>query len=274
MPFPSYAPDNSLYGYGTLTPRRQQERGGNYTVGGDQGSGRLGQMQSSMDGITDRGRTRNTDVTPPGLPENPGAPEPPGPQSVGGAKTPGQIINELNGQGSRAPTSAEVQQNPGLWAGTSFDPNLTRWGSQGPPPTGGATSMPQGSEVVPGYGAMYTGSNGPLDTTRFTPAPAPSNAAPAGSMPTFNPNVQTAPSGATYGQRDPNEDYDTWRRRTYGLDRFPELQFLSMGNQNTGGYTLDSPQGRAWFRSQYGRDPYTEAQLRTMDIPSGVLPVR
>lgn len=73
---------------------------------------------------------------------------------------------------SFAPTTAQVQQNPEQYAGTSFDPTLS---IQGNYPTGGATSMPQGSEVVNGM-AQYTGSNGPLDTTRFTPTNNQANA--------------------------------------------------------------------------------------------------
>lgn len=94
-----------------------------------------------------------------------------GPQSTSPFTTPQDITNALNGTPPAvptprpAPTTAQVQENPGQWAGTSFDPTRNIFG---PSPTGGANSLPQGSENVGGVG-MYTGSNGPLDTSRFTP---------------------------------------------------------------------------------------------------------
>lgn len=94
-----------------------------------------------------------------------------GPQSISPHTTPQDITNALNGTPAAvptpqpAPTSAQTAENPGQWAGTSFDPTRSIQYSY---PTGGANSMPQGSEVVNGS-AMYTGSNGPLDTSRFTP---------------------------------------------------------------------------------------------------------
>jgi len=94
-----------------------------------------------------------------------------GPQSVSPYVTPQDITNALGGnppanpQPRPAPTSQQVAENPGQWAGTSFDPTRS---IQYTYPTGGANSLPPGSENVGGVG-MYTGSNGPLDTTRFDP---------------------------------------------------------------------------------------------------------
>ena len=87
-----------------------------------------------------------------------GGTPPPG----GGGPTPGTPI----GVTGRAPTAAEVAANPNLYKGTSFDParNLMQGMN-----TGLATNMGmQGSQNVGGTG-MYTGSNGPLDLSRFTP---------------------------------------------------------------------------------------------------------
>lgn len=94
-----------------------------------------------------------------------------GPQSVSNLVTPQDITAGLNGTPPAtptprfAPTGAQVQDNPGQWAGTSFDPNRSIGYTYDP---GGANSMPQGSEVVDGV-AQYTGANAPLDRTKFTP---------------------------------------------------------------------------------------------------------
>lgn len=86
-----------------------------------------------------------------------------GPQSVSPYTMPQDITNALGGNPPAvptprpAPTTAQVQENPGQWAGTSFDPTRNIFGN---PPTGGANSLPFGSENVGGVG-MYTGANGP-----------------------------------------------------------------------------------------------------------------
>lgn len=86
-----------------------------------------------------------------------------GVQSTSPYNTPQDITNALGGTPPSvptprpAPTTAQVQENPGQWAGTSFDPTRNIFGSY---PTGGANSLPQGSENVGGVG-MYTGANGP-----------------------------------------------------------------------------------------------------------------
>lgn len=63
----------------------------------------------------------------------------------------------MPGNPALAPTSAQVAANPGQYAGTSFDPNLSARYTGTP---GGANSLPTGSENVGGVG-MYTGANGP-----------------------------------------------------------------------------------------------------------------
>ena len=70
--------------------------------------------------------------------------------------------------GKFAPTGAQVAQNPGQFAGTSFDPTRNLMSeAQGTP--GGANSMGmRGAGMVNGV-AGYTQGNGPLDRSRFTP---------------------------------------------------------------------------------------------------------
>lgn len=106
------------------------------------------------------------------------------------------LIAQINGQGSTlanpgAGTEYGVmpsdpytytgpnQQGTGLYPGMPQSPAYTApgGGTNTPPPTpspnptyptGGANSLPMGSENVGGVG-MYTGANAPLDTTRFDP---------------------------------------------------------------------------------------------------------
>lgn len=149
--------------YGTAAPGGARSRGGFGTgpFTGGRASGGFGAPIQPPGG----GRSRDTfanqqDVTPSG-----------GPQSVSPYTSPQDITNALGGNPPAtptprfAPTSAQVAENPGQFAGTSFDPNRSIQYTYDP---GGANSLPQGSENVNGVG-MYTGANAPLDTTRFTP---------------------------------------------------------------------------------------------------------
>lgn len=85
-----------------------------------------------------------------------------------------------------------------------------------------ATNMSMtGAENVGGMG-MYTGSNGPLDTTRFTPVQGQQqNGPPPGSIPTGDPNTWITPWGATYTtpgsiNNSSSAAYDAYRQRAFG----------------------------------------------------------
>lgn len=142
-----------------------------------------------------------------------------------------------------APTAAQVAANPDAWRGTSFNSPL--WGPQGPPATGGANSLPQGSENVGGVG-IYTGANAPLDLTRFTPvqAPAPSGP-PAGSRATLAAGNYITPTGASWQEqgagRQPNEDYYAYMDRVYGANS--RLDPRNYDNKNRGGYNVQDTPG-------------------------------
>lgn len=79
----------------------------------------------------------------------------------------------------------------------------------------------QGAENVGGVG-MYTGSNGPLDLSRFTPTQGPQqNGPPPGSIPTGDPNTWITPWGSTYTtpgsiNNQTSADYDAYRQRAFG----------------------------------------------------------
>lgn len=85
-----------------------------------------------------------------------------------------------------------------------------------------ATNMSMtGAENVGGMG-MYTGSNGPLDTNRFTPVQGQQqNGPPPGSIPTGDPNTWITPWGATYTtpgsiNNSSSAAYDAYRQRAFG----------------------------------------------------------
>lgn len=152
---------NRTYGQVSQTPGGSRSRGAFAGPTGARASGGFGVPISPPGGSRSRSFVNEQDQP---VPTN-------GPQSVSNLVTPQDITNGLNGTPPVtpaprfAPTSEQTAENPGQWAGTSFDPNRSIRYTYDP---GGANSMPQGSEVVNGE-AQYTGSNGPLDTTRFTP---------------------------------------------------------------------------------------------------------
>jgi len=223
--------------------QRGRSWGGGQDLGRGEGGFRGGSQQPPQTVITPGTPT----VGPPdgSIPPDGGGQSPPVvPQSVSTSRTPGQITSELNGTVPLAPTAAQVAANPAIWAGSSFDPQRTIWGAQGPPATGGANSLPQGSENVGGVG-IYTGANAPLDLTRFTPvqAPAPSGP-PAGSVATRAAGNYITPTGASWQEqgagRQPNEDYYAYMDRVYGANS--RLDPANYNNKNRGGYNVqDTP---------------------------------
>lgn len=106
-----------------------------------------------------------------------------------------------------------------------FNRGTTPRTSNNPPIIGSpqlATNMGMtGAENVGGVG-MYTGANGPLDLTRFTPVQnTPPPGAPPGSIPTGDPNTWITPWGATYTtpgaiNNQSSADYDAYRQRAFG----------------------------------------------------------
>lgn len=216
--------------YGNTTWGMQGSRMRGRSWGGVQGEGR---------GSGGRGGSQQPTVITPGEPSvgAPGGAMAPPPEPAATAPPPA-----LSGP-ALAPTSAEVAANPDAWRGTSFNSPL--WGPQGPPATGGANSLPQGSENVGGVG-MYTGANAPLDLTRFTPvqAPAPSGP-PAGSTATLAAGNYITPTGASWqapgAGRQENEDYYAYMDRVYGPNS--RLDPANYNNKNRGGYNVQDTPG-------------------------------
>ncbi len=219
---------NRTYGFLNQTPGGSRNRGAFSGPTGTRASGGFGVPLSSPAGSRTRSGFENQQDEP--------VPTGGGPQSVSNLTTPGDITNALNGTppavptSRSAPTTAQVNENPGQWAGTSFDPNRSIGYTYDP---GGANSMPQGSEVINGV-AQYTGSNGPLDTTRFTPAPAPQ-------QPRLTPAQQA------------EQDVQSLASRV--RERYPELTFMNFlsGNPNRGGFSITDPSTQAHYASAWGR---------------------
>lgn len=220
------------YGNTTWGMQGSRQRGRSWGGGQD-----LGRGEGGFRGNSGSQQPPQTVITP-GTPVvgPPDGSTPPGASLGGGNQPPAPPL---------APTSAEVAANPNAWRGSSFDPQRTIWGAQGPPSTGGANSLPQGSENVGGVG-MYTGANAPLDLTRFTPvqAPAPSGP-PAGSRPTNDPGIFITPTGASWqapgAGRQPNEDYYAYMDRVFGARS--RLDPANYDNKNRGGYNVQDTPG-------------------------------
>lgn len=143
-----------------------------------------------------------------------------------------------------APTGAMTAENPGQYAGTSFDPqrdirnmNEVSWTKF---PTGGANSLPEGSQNVDGVG-MYTGANAQLDTSKFTPAPAP----------------QQDPLTA---QQQAEQEVQSLSSQLF--QRYPELKFSQYlsGNPNRGGFSITDPSVQQHYSTAWGR-PLNSALL-------------
>lgn len=165
-------------------------------------------------------------------------------QSISNLYTPADITAGLGGYAPAnpsprpAPTSAMTADNPAPFAGTSFDPQRNIRGINEvtglPFPTGGANSLPEGSQFVEGQGGTYTAANAPLDTSRFTPAPAP--------QPTPLTSTQQAEQGI--------QDLTGQVR-----NRYPELTFMNFlsGNPDRGGFSIDDPAVQANYAKAWGR---------------------
>ncbi len=227
------------YGNTTWGMQGSRQRGRSWGGGQDLGRGEGGFRGGSQ-------QPPQTVITP-GTPTvgPPDGSTPPGPSLGGGNQPPETPSTPPPAPPPFAPTAAEVAANPGAWAGSSFDPQRTIWGAQGPPATGGANSLPQGSENVGGVG-MYTGANAPLDLTRFTPvqAPAPSGP-PAGSVATRAAGNYITPTGASWQEqgagRQPNEEYYAYMDRVYGANS--RLDPANYNNKNRGGYNVQDTPG-------------------------------
>ena len=227
------------YGNTTWGMQGSRQRGRSWGGGQDLGRGEGGFRGGSQ-------QPPQTVITP-GTPTvgPPDGSTPPGPSLGGGNQPPETPSTPPPAPPPFAPTAAEVAANPGAWAGSSFDPQRTIWGAQGPPATGGANSLPQGSENVGGVG-MYTGANAPLDLTRFTPvqAPAPSGP-PAGSVATRAAGNYITPTGASWQEqgagRQPNEEYYAYMDRVYGANS--RLAPANYNNKNRGGYNVQDTPG-------------------------------
>lgn len=165
-------------------------------------------------------------------------------QSASPYNTPGDITNSLNGTPPAvptprpAPTSAQTAENPGQYAGTSFDPqrnirnmNEVSWTQF---PTELASSSPEGSGFNANGEYGYVASNGSLDTSRFTPAPAPQNS--------------------------PLSDYDqaeadVQRLTKQLLPKYQELTFANYmsGNPNRGGFSIHDAPTQQHYANAWGR---------------------
>lgn len=225
---------NRTYGMRGNTPQGSRARGGfgSGPFAGGRTSGGFGAPIQSPGGSRARGGdtfTNQQDASS---------------QSTSPYVTPGDITGALNGTPPStptpmpAPTSAQTAENPGQYAGTSFDPqrnirnmNEVSWTQF---PTGGANSSPEGAGFNENGDYGYTGSNGGLDTTRFTPAPAP--------------------------QQDPLSDYqqaeaDVQRLTRQLLPRYQELSFANYmsGNPNRGGFSIHDAPTQQHYANAWGR---------------------
>lgn len=157
----------------------------------------------------------------------------------GGYNMPGvdmNLINQINGYsnivnpGGSTNPGGPMPNDPFTFQGAGGGPPNSTAGttprtSSNPPVIGSpqlATNMGMtGAENVGGVG-MYTGANGPLDLTRFTPVQnTPPPGAPPGSIPTGDPNTWITPWGATYTtpgaiNNQSSADYDAYRQRAFG----------------------------------------------------------
>jgi len=180
-----------------------------------------------------------------------------------------------------APTQQQVNNNPGIYAGTSFDPAraLTFPGSPYGPGTGnvgggGGQNMqrpggPAASDTQQG-GFDFSGGGGggaqnPAVTSAFnsqTNAPDP-NRPPAGAVATHSPTTFMLPTGNTWitpGTASPATDNAYLQNQANAFGNDPERQFLGM-NYAGGTHTAAdffSPESVAWFTRMYGRAPREE----------------